>query len=190
MIALFFGSFNPIHIGHLIIADTVLLEKSIKKVWFVVSPQNPFKSKESLLTESARYYLTQLATEDHPDFFVSNIEFNLPKPSYTIDTLTHLKEKYPKKEFCLLLGGDNLEHLEKWKNYEQILSDYKLYVYRRPKSDNASAPIHQNIHFLDVPLMDISSTAIRERIRHKQSVKYLLPDKVRDEIEKARYYKA
>lgn len=189
MIALFFGSFNPIHIGHLIIADAVLLEKGIKKVWFVVSPQNPFKAKESLLTESARYYLAQLATEDHPDFFVSNIEFGLPKPSYTIDTLTYLKEKYPMKEFCLLLGGDNLAHLKKWKNYDQILNDYKIYVYRRPKSDNTMTPIHHNIHFLEVPLMDISSTAIRERISHKQSIRYLLPDKVRDEIEKGRYYK-
>jgi len=189
VIALFFGSFNPIHIGHLIIADSVLLEKNIDKVWFVVSPQNPFKAKESLLAESVRYYLAQLATEDNPDFSVTNIEFNLPKPSYTIDTLNYLKEKYPTKKFCLLMGGDNLAHLEKWKNYEHILRDYKIYVYRRPKSDSTDLPMHENVHFLDVPLMDISSTILRERIRNRQSIKYLLPERVIEEIEKARCYK-
>jgi nicotinate-nucleotide adenylyltransferase len=189
MIALFFGSFNPIHIGHLIIADAIALEKDIEKVWFVVSPQNPFKAKESLLAENARYYLAQLATENNPKFFVSNIEFNMPKPSFTIDTLNHLEEKYPGKKFCLVMGGDNLQHFEKWKNYEQILDNYKIYIYRRPKSDLSSIHSHKNIHFLDVPLMDISSTVIRERIRLNQSIKYLLPEIVKDEIEKARYYK-
>lgn len=189
MIALFFGSFNPIHIGHLIIADAISLEKDIEKVWFVVSPQNPFKVKESLLTESSRFYLTQLATEDNPNFFVSNIEFHLPKPSYTIDTLNYLEEKYPDKKFCLVMGGDNLVHFEKWKNYEKILENYKIYIYKRPKSDTSQIPVHKNIYYLDVPLMEISSTLIRERIKNNLSIKYLLPEKVELEIEKSRYYK-
>jgi nicotinate-nucleotide adenylyltransferase len=188
MIALFFGSFNPIHIGHLIIADAISLEKDIEKVWFVVSPQNPFKSKESLLQESSRYYLTQIATEDNPKFFVSNIEFHLPKPSYTIDTLTHLEEKYPDKKFCLVMGGDNLVHFEKWKNYEKILENYKIYIYKRPKADTNQIASHKNIHFLDVPLMEISSTLIRARINSKKSIKYLVPENVRAEIEKGGYY--
>ena len=189
MIALFFGSFNPIHIGHLIIADAISLEKDIEKVWFVVSPQNPFKAKESLLPESSRYYLTQLATEDNPKFFVSNIEFHLPRPSYTIDTLNYLEEKYPDKKFCLVMGGDNLVHFEKWKNYEKILENYKIYVYKRPKSDTSQILSHKNIQFLDVPLMEISSALIRERIKNNVSIMYLLPDKVEAEVHKSRYYK-
>lgn len=188
MIALFFGSFNPIHIGHLIIADAISLEKDIEKVWFVVSPQNPFKTKESLLSESSRYYLTQIATEDNPKFFVSNIEFHLPKPSYTIDTLNYLEEKYPDKKFCLVMGGDNLVHFEKWKNYEKILENYKIYIYKRPKSDTGQIPQHENIHFLDVPLMEISSTIIRARLGKKQSIRYLVPENVRAEIEKGGFY--
>lgn len=186
--ALFFGSFNPIHIGHLIIADAILLEKEIDQVWFVVSPQNPFKSKDSLLSENSRYYLTQIATEDDPRFAVSNIEFSLPKPSYTIDTLNYLSEKYPRKEFSLLIGGDNLKNFHKWKNYEAILEKYKLYVYKRPHTDSSNAIQHSNIRHLDVPLMDISSTLIRERIKNRQSIKYLVTDKVLDEIEKAGFY--
>lgn len=188
MIALFFGSFNPIHIGHLVIADAIALEQEIEKVWFVISPQNPFKVKESLLTESARYYLTQLATEDNPKFFVSNIEFNLPRPNYTIDTLIYLKEKYPDKKFCLVMGGDNLIHLEKWKNYQMILENYRIYIYKRPKSDTSQIPSHKNIHFLDVPLMEVSSTLIRNRLKQKQSIRYLVPEIIRSEIEKGGYY--
>lgn len=188
MIALFFGSFNPIHIGHLIIADAIALEKDVEKVWFVVSPQNPFKAKEGLLPENARYYLTKIATEDNPKFFVSNIEFNLPKPSYTIDTLNHLHERYPDKKFCLVMGGDNLISLNKWKNYEQILENYRIYIYKRPTEGHSQEWIHPNIHFLDVPLMGISATIIRERLKNKKSIKYLVPEPVRMEIEKGGYY--
>lgn len=188
MIALFFGSFNPIHIGHLIIADTIALHQDIEKVWFVVSPQNPLKAKESLLAENSRYYLAQVATEDNPKFFVSNIEFQLPKPSYTIDTLNYLQEKYPEKKFCLVMGGDNLANFTKWKNYEKILENYKIIVYRRPSAVGEPVISHPHIQHLDVPLMDISSTLIRQRLKNRQSVKYLLTEGVRLEIEKAGYY--
>lgn len=187
-IALYFGSFNPIHIGHLIIAQSVLLQPEIEKVWFVVSPQNPFKKSEGLLAESKRYYLAQIATEDNPDFFVSNIEFSMPKPSYTSDTLAYLKEKYPEKEFSLLMGGDNMANIHKWKNYESILNHHKIYVYKRSDIQKEEYATHENVHYLNVPLMDISSTLIRERIKAKQSIQYLVLDKVRDEIEKGRYY--
>jgi nicotinate-nucleotide adenylyltransferase len=187
-IALYFGSFNPIHIGHLIIAQSVLLEKEIEKVWFVVSPQNPFKNSEGLLSESQRYYLTQIATEDNPEFFVSNIEFSMPVPSYTIDTLMYLHEKYPDKKFALLMGGDNMENFHKWKNYETILNNYKIYVYKRSDVQKTQFSNHPNVCYLDVPMMDISSTMIRNRIKDGHSVQYLLPDNVREEVEKGRYY--
>lgn len=188
MIALYFGSFNPIHIGHLIIAQSILLEKEIEKVWFVVSPQNPFKAVDSLLPENHRYYLAQIATEDNPAFHVSNIEFQMPKPSYTIDTLTYLKERYPEKRFCLLMGGDNIQNFHKWKNYEAILKEYPIYIYKRGSETKTSFDEHPQVHYLDVPLMDISSTMIRNRIKQRQSIQYLLPDKVRLEIEKGGFY--
>lgn len=187
-IALFFGSFNPIHIGHLIIADSILLEPEIDQVWFVVSPLNPFKHPESLLPEQSRFYLTQIATEDNPKFKVSNIEFSLPKPSYTIDTLNYLSEKYPKKKFSILIGGDNLASFHKWKNYEKILDNHKVYVYKRPSTDLSTSIEHKNIKILDVPLMEISSSLIRERIKKKQSIKYLVLEKVEDEIAKCGFY--
>lgn len=187
-IALFFGSFNPIHIGHLILADTILLEPDIDQVWFVVSPQNPFKNPESLLPEYSRFYLTQIATEDNPDFKVSNIEFSLPKPSYTIDTLNYLSEKYPEKKFSILIGGDNLVNFHKWKNYEKILDNHKVYVYKRPSADISQSIEHENIQILDVPLMEISSSLIRDRIKNKKSIRYLVTEKVEEEIGKAGFY--
>lgn len=187
-IALYFGSFNPIHIGHLIIAQSVLLEPEIEKVWFVVSPQNPFKNSENLLSESKRYYLAQIATEDNPNFFVSNVEFAMPRPNFTIDTLTYLKEQYPVKTFSLLMGGDNMENFHKWKNYESILNHHKIYVYKRQSLQSEDYRKHENITYLDVPMMDVSSTLIRNRIHSKQSIQYLVPDRVQEEIEKGRYY--
>lgn len=187
-IALYFGSFNPIHIGHLIIANSVLLEAKIDKVWFVVSPQNPFKSSEGLLPESQRYYLTQIATEDNSNFYVSNIEFGMPKPSYTIDTLIYLKERYPDYRFSILMGGDNMASLHKWKNYEKILEDYTIYVYKRSDVEKSQFQNHPNVNYLNVPLMDISSSMIRHRIKNRQSIQYLVLDKVVDEIEKGRFY--
>jgi nicotinate-nucleotide adenylyltransferase len=188
-IALYFGSFNPIHTGHLIIAESILLQKEIDKVWFVVSPQNPFKKSQGLLNETSRFFLTQLAVENNEYFGASNIEFSLPKPSYTIDTLTYLKEKHPTHTFSLLMGGDNLEHFEKWKNYETILENYKIYVYKRPDASNQNLLNHPNIIILDVPMIEISSTLIRSRIQKKESIRYLVPDVVREEIEKSGFYK-
>lgn len=188
-IALYFGSFNPIHTGHLIIAESILLQKEIDKVWFVVSPQNPFKKSQGLLNETSRFFLTQLAVENNEYFGASNIEFSLPKPSYTIDTLTYLKEKYPTHTFSLLMGGDNLEHFEKWKNYETILENYKIYVYKRPDASNQNKLNHPNIIILDVPMIEISSTLIRSRIQNKESIRYLVPEVVREEIEKSGFYK-
>jgi nicotinate-nucleotide adenylyltransferase len=188
-IALYFGSFNPIHTGHLIIAESILLQKEIDKVWFVVSPQNPFKKSQGLLNETSRFFLTQLAVENNEYFGASNIEFSLPKPSYTIDTLTYLKEKHPTHTFSLLMGGDNLEHFEKWKNYETIIENYKIYVYKRPDASNQNLLNHPNIIILDVPMIEISSTLIRSRIQKKESIRYLVPDVVREEIEKSGFYK-
>jgi nicotinate-nucleotide adenylyltransferase len=188
-IALYFGSFNPIHTGHLIIAESILLQKEIDKVWFVVSPQNPFKKSQGLLNETSRFFLTQLAVENNEHFGASNIEFSLPKPSYTIDTLTYLKEKHPTHTFSLLMGGDNLEHFEKWKNYETIIENYKIYVYKRPDASNQNLLNHPNIIILDVPMIEISSTLIRSRIQKKESIRYLVPDVVREEIEKSGFYK-
>jgi nicotinate-nucleotide adenylyltransferase len=188
-IALYFGSFNPIHTGHLIIAESILLQKEIDKVWFVVSPQNPFKKSQGLLNETSRFFLTQLAVENNEHFGASNIEFSLPKPSFTIDTLTYLKEKYPSHTFSLLMGGDNLEHFAKWKNYETIQENYKIYVYKRPDASNENKINHPNIIILDVPMIEISSTLIRSRIQNKESIRYLVPDVVREEIEKSSFYK-
>ena len=188
-IALYFGSFNPIHIGHLIIAQSILRHSEIEKVWFVVSPQNPFKKNAQLLQEHQRFYLAQIATEDNPDFYVSNIEFGMPKPSYTIDTLMYLKEKYPQKKFSILMGGDNLESFTKWKNYEAILQNYKIYVYKRPHADTLDVIQHSNIEFLEVPQMDISSTLIRSLIKDQKSIKYLVPDLVAAEIEKGGFFR-
>src|SRR5690554_3498063 len=134
-IGLFFGSFNPIHIGHQIIANQILQAANLDQVWLVVSPQNPLKKKSSLLNHYDRLHLVELATKDHAQIFPSDFEFNLPFPSYTIDTLTHLSEKYPQNDFYLIMGGDSLESLKKWKNYELILAHYKILVYKRPGSN-------------------------------------------------------
>ncbi|MEM9823825.1 MAG: nicotinate (nicotinamide) nucleotide adenylyltransferase, partial [Bacteroidota bacterium] len=132
-VGLFFGSFNPIHVGHLIIANFMATQTELEQVWLVVSPQNPFKAKSSLARDYERLHLVQLAIDDNPKLRVSNIEFSLPKPSYTIDTLTYLKEKYPQHAFSLIMGGDNLGSFHKWKNYEQILAHHQIFVYKRPQ---------------------------------------------------------
>jgi nicotinate-nucleotide adenylyltransferase len=188
-IALFFGSFNPIHIGHMIIAQSVLDDPAIHQLWFVVSPQNPLKNKGSLLPENQRYFLTQLAVNNHPKMRVSKIEFDLPKPSYTIDTLAYLHQQYPKYTFSLLMGADNLDHLSKWKNYEDLLAEYQILVYKRPHASNQNMLHHPNIKICNVPMMEISSTDIRDRIKNNLPIKYLVPDLVADEILKSGYYR-
>ncbi len=179
-IGLYFGSFNPIHIGHLIIANYLVEHTDLDKLWFVVTPHNPHKAKKSLADNYDRLHLVNLAIEDNPKLQSSTIEFGLPQPSYTIDTLTYLKEKYPSKEFVLIMGGDNLAGLHKWKNYEQIIEHYKIYVYKRPGSALNDLAEHPNIEVLPAPLLEISSSYIRQLIKEKKSFKYLVPDKVHD----------
>ena len=175
---LFFGSFNPVHIGHMIIANFMATQTDLQEVWMVVSPQNPFKTKKSLAKDHDRLHLVHLAIGDNSNIRASNIEFNLPKPSYTIDTLTYLKEKFPKKEFALIMGGDNLGNFHKWKNYEQILANHEIYVYKRPQYDLGDLASHPKINLLEAPLMQISASYIRRCIQEGNSIQYLVPDAV------------
>ncbi|MGQ0738000.1 MAG: nicotinate (nicotinamide) nucleotide adenylyltransferase [Bacteroidota bacterium] len=187
-IGLYFGSFNPVHIGHLIIANHILNETGIEKIWLVVSPQNPFKQENSLLNEYHRLHLVRLATEDDSRIKASDIEFGLPKPSYTINTLTYLAEKYPEHEFCIIMGSDSFQNLHKWKNHEIIAKNYPVYVYIRPGFLVENDPGLQS-HILEAPLLQLSATQIRKFIKEGKSVRYMLPDKVLEEIEKGGYYK-
>ncbi|MBK6372251.1 MAG: nicotinate-nucleotide adenylyltransferase [Saprospiraceae bacterium] len=187
-IGLFFGSFNPVHIGHLIIANHMANETDLDQVWMVVSPQNPFKDKKSLAKDRDRYNLVHLAIGDNPKLSVSDIEFSMPKPSYTIDTLTYLKEKYPNKIFYLIMGGDNVPTLPKWKNSELLIENYKIYVYKRPGYDLWPLASHPNITSVEAPLLDISSTHIRQLIKERKSIQYLVPDAARLEIERSSIY--
>ena len=185
-IGLLFGSFNPIHTGHLIIANHIA-NYYTDKTWFIVSPQNPFKLTTDLLNPSQRLKLVQLAVENDTHFKVSDIEFNLPTPSYTINTLHALTKKYREDKFFLIIGSDNLAGITAWKSSEEILSNYKLLVYERP-----GFPIETNISTIEIiqaPLLNISSTFIRRLIKENKSIRYLVPEKVRVEIEANKYYK-
>jgi nicotinate-nucleotide adenylyltransferase len=186
-IGLYFGSFNPIHIGHLIIGSFIANNQKVDQVWFVVSPQNPFKSSGSLLNEYHRLHLVQLAIEGDPLLRASDIEFKLPRPSYTIDTLQYLAERYPQHTFSIIIGSDSYENLHKWKNAEVILRDYPIYVYQRPRFEQEQTK-EKNVSFLKAPLLDISATAIRKAIKEGKSIRYLVPEKVREEIERNNYY--
>ncbi len=188
-IGLYFGSFNPIHHGHLLIASYILQHTELKQVWFVVSPQNPLKPTASLLNEYHRFYLVQLAIEGENNFKVSDIEFKLPKPSFTVDTLTYLQEKYPANEFAVIMGSDSFQNLPKWKNYNWLLQHYPIYVYKRPEHE--TVPVYPNakeVHVLNAPLLPISSTEIRKDIKAGRSIRYLVPEAVRKEIERNGYY--
>ncbi|MDJ1468528.1 nicotinate (nicotinamide) nucleotide adenylyltransferase [Cytophagaceae bacterium DM2B3-1] len=187
-VGLFFGSFNPIHVGHLIIANAMAYHADLEQVWFVVSPQNPFKKSKSLLHEFDRYDMVQMAIDDNPRFRVTDIEFKLPRPSYTIDTLTYIQEKYPQHAFRLIIGGDNLEQFKNWKNYDKILEYYGLYVYPRPGSEVNELVQHPNVQVVNAPLMDISATFIRECIRDNKSIKYLVPDRIEEYIVRKKFY--
>jgi nicotinate-nucleotide adenylyltransferase len=186
---LFFGSFNPIHIGHLIIANHMVSDTDLDEVWLVVSPHNPLKEKSSLANDYDRLHMVEIALEDSINLKASNVEFSLPKPSYTIDTLTYLEEKYPNKSFSIIMGGDSLVSLPKWKNYEKILENHTIYVYNRPESDTTKLPFNKKtLTFVDAPLIDLSATYIRGRISNSLSVKYILPDKVFEFIDSKRLY--
>ena len=187
-VGLYFGSFNPIHIGHCIIASHLANNTELEQVWFVVSPQNPFKPSNSLLNEYHRLHLVRLALGDDSRLVVSDIEFKLPKPSYTIDTMTYLTEKYPGYEFSIILGADSFQNLPKWKNGPVIIDKYHLYVYPRPGTSIESIT-SANIHLVDAPLLEISSTHIRNDIKKRKSIRFLVPDAVKEEIERNGYYK-
>ena len=195
-IGLFFGSFNPIHIGHLIIANTMATMTDLEQVWFVVSPQNPFKKTKSLLHEFDRFDMVERAIADNSRLKVSNIEFSMPKPSYTIDTLIRLSEKYPQHTFRLIMGEDNLAQFANWKNYEKILEYYGLNVYPRPNRTNqgtgatteSSFKTHANVRLVEAPLLDISATFIRDCIRANRSIRYMVPDVVEEMIERRKFY--
>ena len=188
-IGLYFGSFNPVHIGHLIIANHAVNETRLDQVWFVVSPQNPFKQSASLLNEYHRLYLIKSAIDGENNLRASSIEFNLPKPSYTVDSLAYLKEKYPGFEFSILMGSDGFQNINKWKNFEAIVNNHKIYIYKRP-GFNIEETFGANIELLDAPLLEISSTHIRELIKNKKSIRYLVPDIVKEEIEIGGYYRS
>ena len=187
-IGLFFGSFNPIHIGHLAIANYMLEFTDLDKIWLVVSPQNPHKDKKGLLAEHHRLQMVHLALEDDYKIRPCDIEFRMPKPSYTIDTLTRLTEKYPENEFVIIMGGDNLTNLKKWKNYEALIKYYSIYVYQRPGSAKPNV-LDAKISYFDAPAMEISSSFIRNAIQSGKNIPYYLPQKVWDYIVEMHFYK-
>lgn len=188
-IGLFFGSFNPVHIGHLIIANYMATQTDLDRVWLVVSPQNPLKPKKTLARDFDRLHLVRLGIGDNPRLQASNIEFDLPKPSYTVDTLAFLKEKHPEREFALIMGGDNLATLHLWKNYEQILANYDIYVYQRPAYDLGALATHPRVRLCEAPLLEISATYIRECLRNGKSVRYLVPEPVWEYLETSSLYR-
>lgn len=187
---LYFGSFNPIHNGHLIIASYFINAGCFDRVWFVVSPHNPFKPQESLLNEYQRLHLVTLAIAgEEKTLKASNIEFSLPRPSYTADTLAYLREKFPGETYSLIIGSDSLQNLHKWKNVQSITGNHAIYVYSRPGFEPVNPAVNGNIHIHQAPLIEISSTQIRKLIAEKKSFRYLVPEPVHEEIEKAGYYR-
>jgi len=190
-IGLYFGSFNPIHHGHLLIAEYILENNAdLDQVWFVVSPQNPLKPSGSLLNEYHRLYLVQLAVEGENRLKASDIEFKLPKPSYTANTLTYLQEKYPDHQFSIIMGSDSFQNLPKWKNYAHILQNYPIYIYKRAAHETIPPyPEAKKLIVLDAPLLPISATEIRRKIKAGKSIRYLVPDAVLEEIERNGYYR-
>ncbi len=190
-IGLFFGSFNPIHIGHLILANYILEHSDMHELWFVVSPQNPFKDKKSLLKDHNRLDMVQLAIKNYPKMRASNVEFSLPTPSYTIDTLTYLQEKHPDYSFSLIMGEDNLKSLHKWKNYELLLKNYQIIVYPRILGEEKKSDYlqHENIHQIDAPIIELSATEIRNMIKEGKNTRPMLPPEVFEYLDGSSFYK-
>ncbi|PJJ64131.1 nicotinate (nicotinamide) nucleotide adenylyltransferase [Chryseobacterium geocarposphaerae] len=193
-VGLFFGSFNPIHIGHLILANYILENSDMNEVWFVVSPQNPFKDKKTLLNDHNRLDMVELALKNYPNIKASNVEFSLPKPSYTIDTLAYLNEKYPKYSFSLIMGEDNLKSLHKWKNADYLIKNYHIIVYPRVSEGEGEAKAsayqnHENISLIKAPIIEISATEIRNMIKENKNVRPMLPPEVFEYLDGSSFYK-
>lgn len=189
-IGLFFGSFNPIHIGHLVIAEYMAEFTDLQQVWFVVSPQNPFKESKNLLSEKQRIQMVRLAIEYDNRFKASSVEFDMPRPSYTINTLTYLKEKHPNHNFVLIMGLDNLATLHKWKNYEQILKQYEVYVYPRKEEHTVPKEFenHPSVKITEAPVMELSSTFIRNALKDKKDVRHMMPHAVAEYVKEMHFY--
>ena len=190
-IGLYFGTFNPIHVGHVIIANHIAEYSDLDKIWMVVTPHNPHKQKSTLLDDHHRLQMVFLATEDYPKIEPSDIEFKLPQPNYTVNTLEHLKEKFPQHEFALIMGEDNLNSLHKWKNHEVILAHHDLYVYPRMAAGEMDPQFenHPKIYKMDAPVIEISSTYIRESVKKKKNFRPLLPHKVWKYVDDNNFYK-
>jgi nicotinate-nucleotide adenylyltransferase len=190
-IGLYFGTFNPIHIGHLAIANYLAENSDLDEIWMVVTPHNPHKKKKTLLDDYQRLHMVHLATDDYDRIKASNIEFGLPQPSYTVNTLAHLSEKYPDKDFTLIMGEDNLKSLHKWKNYQVILEDYSIIVYPRVSLGNVPEQFknHSKISKIDAPIMEISSTMIRNGIKEGKDLRYFMHHQVQEYVEEMHFYK-
>lgn len=188
--ALFFGSFNPIHVGHLIIANTILQQPDVDEVWFVVSPHNPLKERATLLADHHRLAMVRRAIDDNYKLKACDVEMHLPVPSYTVVTLAELGERYPEREFCLVMGSDNLAGLHRWRNYEHILQNYSIYVYPRPGSERCPLRDHPGVRMVDVPMIDISSSYIRQQIADGRDVRYLLTEPVYKYLTEMHFYEA
>jgi len=190
-IGLYFGTFNPIHVVHLIIANHMAEFSDLEQIWMVVTPHNPLKKKSTLLEDHNRLQMVFLATEEYPKLKPSDIEFKLPQPNYTVNTLAYLQEKYSEHNFSLIMGEDNLNSFHKWKNYEVILQNHEIYVYPRISTEVISPEFekHSKIHMIDAPIVEISSTKIRESIKLGKNVKPLLPENVWDYIDHNLFYK-
>jgi nicotinate-nucleotide adenylyltransferase len=186
---LYFGSFNPVHIGHLIIANHILNETALQEIWFVVSPHNPFKTSSTLLNEYDRLFLVQKAIENDNRLKASDIEFSLSKPSYTSTTMAYLREKYPTREFSIIMGSDSFQNITKWHNYRAIVDHYPIIIYLRPGFPIENT-VNASIQVMQAPLLEISATHIRTLIREGKSIKYLVPEAAELEIVKSRFFKA
>nr|WP_321227445.1 nicotinate (nicotinamide) nucleotide adenylyltransferase [uncultured Psychroserpens sp.] len=190
-IGLYFGTFNPIHVGHLTIANHLAEYSDLDKIWFVVTPHSPFKKKSSLLDNRQRFEMVYRATEDYEKLEPSDIEFDLPQPNYTINTLTYLQEKYPQHEFSLIMGEDNLKSFHKWKNYELILENHDIYVYPRISEGKVETQFdnHHKIHKVSAPIMELSSTFIRKSIKDGKNVRPMLPEHVWEYLDEMNFYR-
>lgn len=190
-VGLYFGTFNPIHVGHLIIANHLAENSDLDQIWLVVTPQSPFKKKQSMLDNYQRLEMVYRATKDYTNLYPSDIEFNLPQPNYTINTLAYLQEKYPEKTFSLIMGEDNLKSFHKWKNYQLILENHDIYVYPRLSEGTVETQFdgHQKIHHINAPIIQLSSTFIRKAIKSGQNIRPMLPEHVWEYVDEMNFYK-